>query len=45
MLGLLAVDPLRRFGTDELLAALGICIPVDNSFRLCVSSFVLYIIR
>ncbi|KAJ8707965.1 hypothetical protein PYW08_010331 [Mythimna loreyi] len=35
VLGLLAVDPLRRFGTDELLAALGISIPVDNSFRLC----------
>ncbi|XP_063898512.1 ribosomal protein S6 kinase alpha-5 isoform X1 [Helicoverpa armigera] len=31
VLGLLAVDPLRRFGTDELLAALGITIPDANS--------------
>lgn len=37
ILGLLAVDPLRRFGTDELLAALGISIPENNSFKLAVS--------
>ncbi|CAH0697718.1 unnamed protein product [Spodoptera exigua] len=34
VLGLLAVDPLRRFGTDELLAALGVAIPEPSSFKL-----------
>ncbi|XP_050555639.1 ribosomal protein S6 kinase alpha-4-like isoform X2 [Spodoptera frugiperda] len=34
VMGLLAVDPLRRFGTDELLAALGVAIPEPTSFKL-----------
>ncbi|CAH1642421.1 unnamed protein product [Spodoptera littoralis] len=34
VMGLLAVDPLRRFGTDELLAALGVAIPEPSSFKL-----------
>ncbi|XP_075987788.1 ribosomal protein S6 kinase alpha-5-like [Anticarsia gemmatalis] len=32
--GLLAVDPLRRFGTDELCAALRVNVDVANTFKL-----------